>query len=280
MPQPASPSREQGPPFGTKSRPLDSRALAFSLALTALLIGLLALLGPSYRAFSTPDRVLAVFPLPAIEDIDSLPQKVEERDKVAATSEQPASAPAPRAVISAPNLSIVPTPEISLTPFVVPRVIVADRAPTITEGLVSDGDRAIGVLAGAGSGGAGSGGNGPGGTGGGSGTGSGKKSKLTASWAPEMHLAQLNSFYPQAAKASENGGVAWLKCKALRGNRVRYCSLVGEQPRGLGFGRAALAAEKIMRVQVRDRSGRQVYNEWFVLEAAFQKPGTSNKQEN
>lgn len=267
-------------PGGFRPSQLDARSLALALLLTALLAALIMSLGEKYRNPDETTELLTVFDNsspsqdeepPPLEMPQERPDQPEEKSD--ASSPPPAPAPAPDA--GAPDLPVVPIPDIKLAPLTVPEVVL----PATGRGLAGrDGMRNLGAGA---TDGNDTGGNGAGGTGsGGSGTGGGKgaRRKLSASWAPEMDLAQLDRFYPEAATETGDGGVALLKCKASRGNRVRDCSLVDEHPRGLGFGRAALASEKILRVQVHDESGRRVYNEWFILRAEFRKPEPIKKE--
>jgi len=267
-------------PGGFRLGELDTRSLALAMLLTALLAALIMSLGQRYRDPGETIELLTVFDNsppsqheepPLLEMPQERPDQPEEKSDVSSPS--PAPAPAPNA--GAPDLSVVPLPDIKLAPLTVPEVVL----PATGRGsAVRDGTRNLGAGAKDGND---TGGNGAGGTGsGGGGTGGGKgaRRKLSASWAPEMDLAQLNSFYPEAATETGDGGVALLKCKASRGNRVRDCSLVDEYPHGLGFGPAALASEKILRVQVHDERGRRVYNEWFILRVEFRMPEPIKKK--
>lgn len=261
------------PPAGSPaaSPSIDWRALVLSAIPTALLLMIIIGMGPAARPApdAAPDITLFAHDLPeAPQPEPPRPQKRPEREIIADSREESAPAPAPLAIVSAPDLPIVPVPQIRLAPLQLPEIPEADRGRILTEGTISDGDRDTGVRGPVSKGGAGSGGKGAGGRG----SGRGKGSRLIASWAPRMDFKRLDSYYPEAAKGTGARGLALLKCKVLRRDLVRDCSLVGEHPEGLGFGEAALSAEKILRVRVHNQAGRRIYDEWIIFEAVFRKP--------
>lgn len=91
----------------------------------------------------------------------------------------------------------------------------------------------------------------------------------TASWAPSMDFAKDHRHYPRRAAKARVEGVAWLKCRVIRNDRVRDCRLLGENPRGYGFGRAALKTAPGLRIHLHDQTGRRVYDEWTVVTSTF-----------
>lgn len=100
-------------------------------------------------------------------------------------------------------------------------------------------------------------------------SGKGMAKVYTASWAPSMDFSKDNKFYPPGAAAARVEGVAWLKCKVVRRDRVRNCHLLGESPRGYGFGEAALKTEPGLRIRLHDRAGRRVFDEWTIVTSTF-----------
>lgn len=91
----------------------------------------------------------------------------------------------------------------------------------------------------------------------------------TASWAPSMDFAKDHRHYPRRAAKARVEGVAWLKCRVIRDDRVRDCRLIGESPRGYGFGRAALKTAPGLRIQLHDQTGRRVFDQWTVVTSTF-----------
>lgn len=258
--------------YNAHRRPLDVRSLVLAVGLTALLISLLALFGPGYRDLPESVPLLAVFEVPApVQDDVAPPPDSPDKELVSATRDraapQSAPQPAPLAAMTAP---IVPAPEIKLSPLLVPEITLAGPTQIVTDGRDTRGN---------GQGGAGVGGNGKGGGGlGGDGAGgSGTRPTLTARWAPEMRLSRLNAYFPDAAGASGHGGVAVIKCLALKNHRMRDCTAVGEYPEGLGFAEAALASEPVLRVQVRDQKGKRVYDQWVLFRLDFRHPETGKR---
>lgn len=240
----------------------DAKSLALAVLATGLLFVLIIFLPRSSRLAEPARRdtvVLAVQLTHPPSDVS--PQTGGDGARVSVQSEPPA--PVPRAALPPPDFAILPVPESEPVPMVMPQLPVRNQAPVMAEGQE---ERERGSAIAAGDGVSGSGGDGLGGKGSGSGR------KFAASWAPEMNFAKLNAFFPKPAIAARTDGVAVLRCRVVRRNRVRNCSLVSENPAGLGFGQAALDAETILRVQVHDQNGRQVHNEWILFEAVFRLP--------
>lgn len=260
---------QYGLSYRTHGRPIDQRSLALAVGVTALLLALLASFGPGYRDQPTTLPVLVVFEVPDTNQPVLPPsQDVPRSEQRSATRDQAAPSPPPQPAMLAPMAApVVPIPEIKLAPVPVPEVTLALSAQTVGDGsdMLTDGQGSAGI------GGSGKGGGGPGGNGAG---GRGTRPKLAARWAPEMRLDRLNAYFPDAALGSGHGGSAVVKCLALRDHRMRRCSLVSEYPAGLGFGAAALAAERVLRVQVTEPNGKPVYNTWVLFNAEFRHPVT------
>jgi len=66
-------------------------------------------------------------------------------------------------------------------------------------------------------------------------------------WAAAPTTAQMAAAYPAKAKAEGIGGGVELMCAAARGGSLTDCDVMGESPRGYGFGTAArrLAEETV-----------------------------------
>lgn len=240
----------------------DPRALALAVLGTALLFALIVFLPRSGRPAEADRVVIVALPVEVIQQETKVPPSTTEGRKPASTARDD-PAPAPRASLPVSDFAIRPVPAVELGPVVLPQIPLRDLAPVVTEGVVAGAE---------GAGGGASDGNGLGEKG------SGRGRKLAASWAPEMSFAKLNSYFPKAAIPARTGGVAVLRCRVVRRNRVRNCSLVSENPAGLGFGQAALDAEAILRVQVHDQNGRKVHNEWILFEAVFRLPERAEAQ--
>lgn len=150
----------------------------------------------------------------------------------------------------------------------------ADGLVTLAPPVLADAGEALVHAGKSGAPGAGDGhgasGEGAGAAGGGAaGGGRGVARVYTASWAPSMNFAHDHKHYPRRAAKARVEGVAWLKCRVIRDDRVRDCKLIGENPKGYGFGRAALKTEPGLRIQLHDQTGRRVYDEWTIVTSTF-----------
>jgi len=255
-------------------RPDDARPLSFIAAVfvTFCLFGWLLLLNFVQPLDELADGELAVVevnlrsaePEPEIEARDDdQPAGIAAVVQAPAAPLPPASVPPLRPVI--PEAVFVFTPPIPSTdiPALDVEPLDTGRGITTIHGESRDGG-ANGIV---GSGG-GKGGN-VGGSGSGNGSGNGAdeemRTDLTARWAPSMNRNPFPAVYPRKAHDEAIRGVAHLKCFAVRRNRVRKCSIVGESPSGYGFGLAALRAQDQYRVIVEDIEGNPVRNEWIII---------------
>lgn len=274
------------PPSAFHGRTFDARSLVLATAITMILLALLASLGATYRDKIDPIELLAVFEVPADEQEEAPPQpdavdQPAEKpiDDGATSPPAPAPAPALAPMIGALDFAVVPIPAIELSPVTVPEVTLSGTAKVLADGAGSQsfGNGIVGgtgTAAGTGTSGEGEGGAGPGGDGAG---GDGTRGRLFARWAPEMRMSQLKAFFPEAARPTRQGGYARVKCFVLEDHRVRDCTLINEFPVGLGFGAAAVASEPVMRVQVRDRRDKPVFNTWVLYFAEFRHPETGRR---
>lgn len=79
-------------------------------------------------------------------------------------------------------------------------------------------------------------------------------------WKPEE--ADLAPYVPEAARRAKASGTVYLACQVLKSRRVRGCRVLAEQPAGMGFGSASLAASRIFRVHPERQDGKIVEDVW------------------
>lgn len=250
--------------YAARQHEADAGALALSVAASLVLLGLVLLASPAAR--EAAPEALAVFSfapgaasaskdeLPIEEDL-SAPQKAAPRQ--AAAPSQPDSAPAPVTSAAAPVPSTQPGPEAGGVVAVAQSLAAASPAPvSVIAGDGGGGGAGAGAVDDAG-GRAGSAGN------------RGQRRILTASWAPDMDFSRDHLLYPRAAREQRVEGTAWLYCFVTRRDRVKDCRLIGEEPAGYGFGKAALKGRSGMRIRLHDEKGRQVHDEWVVVTKTF-----------
>ncbi|MEE4317953.1 MAG: hypothetical protein V2I74_13320 [Erythrobacter sp.] len=248
-----------------------SAALILSLALTAGLLSLMLLIShPRHK----PDRlaeslvVLTARQISATAPDPPEEENIDEPEVFAKSPEEAAPQSRPLTIAPPPALPVIPVAPIKLAPVVLPAIPRTGDGPLITPGAESRGDQAHGPAGIAGAGGNGVSGNGSGGAG----NGKGRGSQLIASWAPGMDFTKNYRVYPAAAREAKIEGAAYLKCFVLRYDRVRDCSLAAEQPKGHGFGEAALKTERWLRIRVHNQAGRRMYNQWVVVKTYFVLP--------
>lgn len=219
---------------------------------------------------------LQVFILNSIEGEGLAPDPRERREAQQRASADPGDAPVDADAAAAPAPQPQPTPAPSAPEQRLPEPIpLPDFAPTLNasaEGLVSLSPQILGDV-GSNLGFAGV--SGAPGAGGSSGEGSaaagggGVANVYTASWAPDMDFSMDHKHYPRRAAKARVEGVAWLKCRVIRGDRVRDCQLIGESPKGYGFGSAALKTQSGLRIRLHDQTGRRVYDQWTMVTSTF-----------
>lgn len=76
-----------------------------------------------------------------------------------------------------------------------------------------------------------------------------------AAWEHLPSAADFARVYPPRARTQHVSGRALLDCLVLRSQRLR-CSVLREEPRGLGFGAAALQLARVFRIAAHTRGGR------------------------
>lgn len=72
---------------------------------------------------------------------------------------------------------------------------------------------------------------------------------LDPPWTRVPTQAELNAAWPKSAAGASHGQVA-LRCVLVRTGQLRSCGVISEEPRGKGFGRAALDLSKLFQVAV------------------------------
>ena len=226
--------------FGAPTPSIRASGLALAAGVTAGTLALLAL-GLSMHAIRTIERgPLVVDLLPAKERVPPRepvpsPPRHETRHGVEAL------APA--------RLAPAPAQRMETT-------FVATAPPAPAESA------AAGTGTGAGGNGDGPGGGGPGGN-------SPPVIKRPAEWVVRPSNAQLMPYNPPRAAREYVNGVADLSCKVLRTQRLKDCRIVSERPRGYGFGRAALNAVPIFRINPPMRGDMALEDEPIVFSVAF-----------
>ena len=248
---------DRSPRSAAGSRRLDWRSAGIAAGLTISQFALLLIALQMRAAVPEPPQPLPVILLP--KAAPETPPPVP--DPPAAEPDIAGGAPAPGIARSLPLAPIVLTePE---------PVMVAVERPDLAlvppSAITGPGGTGLGGI----------------GTGTGSGVGSGKggggeaaapKRLVRLSWAPSMRFERLHRYYPDAAMSERIAGVARLDCEIIRRDRVRDCRLLGEAPANYGFGEAALQAEGVYRLQLRERNGTRIYGERIILNAHFKPP--------
>ncbi|WAC25051.1 energy transducer TonB [Blastomonas sp. SL216] len=220
---------------------------------------------------------LQVFLIPSVEGEDRAAEEQDQSGDEAQPSTDPrrpdAQAPEPQAALREPvSGPEAPDPApITLPDFAQTLNGAADGLVSVAPPVLADTGHGLAYAGQSGAPGTGTGAGGAGGEGGG-GAGQGGRgvaSVYTASWAPSMNFAKDHKHYPRRAARARVEGVAWLKCRVIRDERVSDCKLIGESPKGYGFGRAALKTEPGLRIQLHDQTGRRVYDEWTMVTSTF-----------
>ena len=260
------------PPGRYRGQHVAVPSLVLSIAATALLLSLLLLVGrvSERMAEQAPTTLRTEVVLPPQPRPTLSPERVQrplpERAAAgeAARMPDPAAAPAPSFIAPPPRIEIAPRP-LPVAPLPIPMDPLAD-------GTGSAGESATGQAAGNGSVGTGSG------TGAGSGSDAGTRRRpaiVPASerrilrWAPNMVFRRLDAYYPPAARQARQPGIVELDCLIERRDRVSDCRVVSESPAGHGFGAAAVRAQEVYRVQLRNGNQERIYGERFTITARF-----------
>ncbi|APE29281.1 hypothetical protein [Aurantiacibacter gangjinensis] len=234
---------------------IDLRSAALSLTVT---FSILAVLANSWQ-----QRLAETASTSSIISVNAAPQEEEPvvppppppPEEIAATSGTASAAP-----IAAPDMaSAMQVPMVQL-----PSDFVRPAAPSASFDLNG---RGRGEIAAGGTGER---------FGGGAGDGQGDGSVATRSgdyrdlrWAPTMNHRALYAYYPEEALDERMAATVLLDCIVEWPDTVSDCRLIRESVGGWGFAEAALAAEEVYRVELRDGDGNRVYNERFTIRAQF-----------
>jgi protein TonB len=240
-------------------------ALILSTVLTLAMFGVLMLVSVSAGTFAPAAQVLVAF------DLQAPPPEPQGKPAPAAAKPaaasipaagEPASAPAPRPAAAPPAPLRLPVMAIDLAQPLAPQMTIdlplvpIEPAGGLSQALGGTGE-GTGSGNAEGDGGEGTGGSGRGGR------------KLIASWAPSMDFGKDSRHYPAAARSAKVEGKAWMRCMVVRRDRVRDCTLLDEEPRGFGFGQAALKTVPGLRIRLHDERGERVYDDWTIVVSTF-----------
>lgn len=78
----------------------------------------------------------------------------------------------------------------------------------------------------------------------------------TSDWVRRPTGKDLEQYYPPVAKLAEVGGTATLTCKVTGEGLLERCTVVGEQPGGMGFGEAGLKLAPLFQMKPTARDGK------------------------
>lgn len=87
---------------------------------------------------------------------------------------------------------------------------------------------------------------------------SGRQSETNPQWVQKPSGADLETFYPSAARAAGMSGRATIECSVLPDGRLSDCVVVSETPEGYGFGEATVRAATKLRMRPRTVDGKPV----------------------
>jgi len=93
-----------------------------------------------------------------------------------------------------------------------------------------------------------------------------------ATWAVVPDDQFFATVYPERARQLRVGGSATIRCELSWNRHVRNCRLIGEKPKGYGFGRAVLAASRNFVINPPKLNGEVVRNSPIDIRLEF-KPG-------
>lgn len=107
----------------------------------------------------------------------------------------------------------------------------------------------------------------------GPGEGPGGSVLYNADWYKEPTNAQLSGYLPASAPQNGWGEIA---CQTIERNRVDNCQILGESPRGSGFGRAVLNAAWQFQVRPPRLNGKPQVGEWVRIRITYGTKGDDN----
>jgi protein TonB len=225
----------------------DSKVVSGALACTIHLAMLLLLV-----LLSRVPLEVTFLPAPPEETVDLKPVPAPGPEERAGA----AGAPSPRSDIRADG----PAPaSITVAPSPLPALLPSPTGSPGTGGIgTGTGTGLVGE-------GPGAGGRGP-----------GQGSEGTAGeimtgpdWIVRPTDAQMRVYFPRAAIERRTNGIALLGCQVDAGNRARHCRILGENPRGLGFGAAGLRFSRLFRIRPPQRDGRAQHDSWVRIPIYF-----------
>lgn len=247
---------------------------AITLAIHAAMLALLLSFPPSFDEPMDPVPPLAVdfLPAPTLEapvepkPIEEEPARTSSTLSLQRPGGSEAGGRAPREKREDMDRTISPL-----------AVAAFPSGPAPATGIAPDGVAGMGRAAdgaGAGAGGRGTGS----GTGTGSGSGPGSRPSARTSdevaltaprWISKPTFDQMALHNPPRAVAARVSGTAILACRVDSRQRARRCRILGETPRGYGFGAAALETVRLGRIAPVTRGGVPDYKAWVRIPITF-----------
>lgn len=222
-------------------------ALVLTLALEGLLVLMLLFLVPPVPPKKKPvTTTLITIPPPKPEEPE-FTRTVVAHDKARA-NEAAAGKPEPKPLIAPPP------PEPAETPVGPPPFIVMTRDELRAANISNLPQRAAGPPA--------AGLAGPGDSVPGTGRGPGGELLYNAEWYRRPRQAELNPYLPQRWAREGSGLIA---CRTVARYRVEDCKILGETPRGSGFGNAVLQASFQFLVRPPRAGGKDLVGAWVSI---------------
>ncbi|KQV55142.1 MULTISPECIES: TonB family protein [unclassified Caulobacter] len=96
---------------------------------------------------------------------------------------------------------------------------------------------------------------------------------LDPPWNRVPTQAEINAAWPKAAAGAPSGQAA-LRCDLVKTGQLRSCDVISENPRGKGFGKAALELSKLFQIPVNPSEAKTVRDYQVDLPFRFRDPAT------
>lgn len=245
----------------TAAQRVGSGTMALAV-LTALALALLWWRPvPAEPPLPEPPKIFRPLPAPPPPPVPApLPARAKQpiapdapREHRPAPAPQPQPQPAAAAPVSLAPRSPDPT-TVDITPVAIaPPVALPNLASGTGRGEAGRVGEAPGQGGGAGSG------DGDGGSSSGGGGGS-DSTLVRAQWAEKLSWDDIRPYHPKAVLAKGLSGRTTLVCRVRRNKRAEGCEVLSESPAGEGFGAAALAMERLYRIEPRRVNGKIIDN--------------------